>query len=169
MKHIAILAAALAILTTPAFAQPKTTTAPQVAGVTLTGNLNKDAQTVWAKIIAANHADLAYASAMAAAANTPASAVRKSCIDALIKANEQANGANVKNADGTPMAKPDPAVVSNIESFAETVDNLSPQGPLITNCAGAAQLFKLNTLAMINGIVTGVGALGLALPLIPVP
>ena len=119
-------------------------------------------------IIAANHADLVYASAMAAAANTSASKVRKLCIDALITANEQANGAGVKNADGTPMTKPDPSVVADVESFAETVDNLSLGGPLVTNCAGAAQLLKLNTLQLINGIVTGVAAFGV-LPIIPIP
>jgi peroxiredoxin family protein len=53
------------------------------------------------------------------------------------------------------MARPDPAFVTAIEDLAELVDNLSPQGVLLTSCPGAAKIFGMNTLAAINGIVTG--------------
>lgn len=129
-------------------------------GTQLTGNAAKDAEAVWAKIVAASDKDLAYSSAMAAAAGTNGSKQRKQCWDAILLANQMANGANVKNADGTLMAKPDPHLFADLESLAETVDNLSPQGALFTSCAGAAQLAKTNVLAFINGAVAGAAGLG---------
>lgn len=116
---------------------------------------------VWQKIISSSLADLRYAAAMATAANTNGSKVRLQCINALIDANVQASGANLpKNPDGTAMQMPDPSLVTHIEIMAEIVDNLSPQGPLFTSCAGAAGLFRMQVLQLINGIVTG--SVGLA-------
>jgi hypothetical protein len=97
-------------------------------------------------------ADLNYAMAKARAANTAACRVRLHCIQAISDANDQANGAGLKNAGGIDMVKPDPAFVAAIEDVAELVDNLSPQGKLFISCAGAAQMFKVNTLALINRI-----------------
>ncbi len=133
------------------------------ANLSLTGNASADLQALWQKIVGSSINDLTYASAMAASANTAASGVRKQCYDAIIKINEQASGANLKNADGTPMARPDPHLFTDVESLAEIVDNLSPQGPLFTACAGAAQLAKTNTLAFISAVVTGAAGLA-ALP-----
>jgi hypothetical protein len=135
--------------------QPKTNEA------VLTGNVERDAQAIWKKIAAVTKADLNYAMAKAKAANTSAAAVRLQCLQAISDANDQANGAGLKNADGTDMVRPDPALVTAIEDVAELVDNLSPQGKLFTSCAGAAQMFKTNTLAVINSIVTG--AAGIAM------
>lgn len=145
-----------------------TTAKPSVAGVALTGDITKDGPKIWASILAANSADLAYAAAMATAAATPASQTRLACIKAIIAVNNQTNGSALFASDGkTPLLKPDPHVVSDIESVAELVDNLSPQGALYTSCAGAATLFKTNVLALINGIVTGVAAFGATGGLIP--
>ncbi len=54
-------------------------------------------------------------------------------------------------------------MITGIEDTTELVDNLSPQGTLFTSCAGAAQMFKTNTLAVINAIVTGAAGIA-ALP-----
>jgi len=115
-----------------------------------------DLQTLWQKITTATATDLQYASAMAANANTAASKVRKQCWDAIMATNAMTNGSQIKNADGSLMARPDPALFTNAESLAEVIDNLSPQGTLFTSCAGAAELAKMNTLAFINALITGV-------------
>lgn len=131
-----------------------------------TGNAAKDLQTLWDKIVAASNVDLQYASALAGSANTNASKVRKQCWDAIIALNQQANGANLKNPDGSAMAKPDPHLFTDVETLAEVVDNLSPTGPLFTSCAGAAQLAKTNVLTFINAAVTGAAGVA-AMPVIP--
>jgi hypothetical protein len=138
-----------------------TTAKQSIAGVTLTGDITKDGPKIWQAILSANSADLAYAAAMATAANTPASRTRLQCINAIIAVNSQEQGTALFAADGkTPLVKPDPHNISDIESVAELVDNLSPQGTLYTSCAGAATMFKTNVIQVINGIVTGVAAYG---------
>jgi hypothetical protein len=139
---------------------------PKSLVVTPTGNIAADLQTLWSKIIGAADTDLAYASKMAASAATPASAVRKQCWDAIIVVNMQANGQNLKDANGAVLTKPDPHVFTDVESLAEVVDNLSPSGPLFTACAGAAQLAKTNVLTFINAVVTGAAGMA-AMPIIP--
>lgn len=129
----------------------------------LTGNIEADVQALWKKIGALTKADLNYAMAKAKAANTNGAAIRLQCLQAISDANDQANGTGLKNPDGTDMARPDPALVTGIEDVAELVDNLSPQGRLFTSCAGAAQMFKTNTLAVISAIVTGAAGIA-ALP-----
>lgn len=114
---------------------------------------------LWKKISDAALPDLDYASALAAAAGTNASMVRKQCWDALILANKQANGSGVKNADGTARPKPDPSLFTDVESLAEVLDNLAPGGPLWVACAGAAQLAKTNVLTLLNAMVTGASGL----------
>lgn len=111
---------------------------------------------IWQKIVDAALPDLVYASALAASAGTAASGVRKQCWDALIAVNRTASGIGLKDANGTVLTKPDPALFTNVEQLAEVIDNLAPTGPLSTACAGAAQLAKTNTLTFINGVVTGV-------------
>lgn len=128
-------------------------------GNILTGNIEKDARAIWDKIITASNADLIYASAMAGAAGTAASKTRKLCWDSILAVNQQASGSTLKNADGTPMVKPDPDLFTKLESLAEVIDNLSPQGQLYTSCAGAAQLAKRNVLEFIMAAVTGAAAL----------
>lgn len=129
----------------------------------LTGNIEKDATAIWKKLAALTKADITYAIAKAKNAGTNASSIRLQCLQAISDANDQANGAGLKNPDGTDMVRPDPALVTSIEDVAELVDNLSPQGKLFTSCAGAAQMFKTNTLAVINAIVTGAAGIA-ALP-----
>ena len=136
-------------------------------GVPLTGNANKDIQALWQKIVTASNADLTYASALAGSANTNASKIRKQCFDAILALNQQANGANLKNADGSVMTKPDPALFTDVEQLAEVLDNLSPQGPLFTSCAGAAQLARTSTLQFISAVVTGVAGVTAIAPIIP--
>lgn len=139
---------------------------PPSLQVTPTGNVSADLQTLWGKIISASNADLAYASKLAAGAGTQSSLIRKQCWDAIVALNTQANGLNLKNADGTAMARPDPHLFTDVETLAEVVDNLSPQGPLFTSCAGAAQLAKTNVLTFINAAITGAAGMA-AMPIIP--
>jgi hypothetical protein len=132
----------------------------------ITGNIEKDMHALWDKIVNASNTDLTYASALAASAGTPASAVRKQCYDAILKLNAQVNGMNVLGPDGKPLPQPDPKLFTGVEQAAETIDNLSPSGPLFVNCAGMAQLTKTNVLTLVNAIVTG--AVGFAaMPIIP--
>lgn len=173
---VLLVAFALSFLVLPdsanAQARPKLTgdiakdfaaaTAPKL----ITGNVEKDAHEIWDKLVAASQADLKYASALAAAANTPASAVRKQCYDAIIVLNTQVNGMNVKDANGVVLSQPDPKLFTGVEQAAETIDNLSPSGPLFTACAGMAQLTKTNVLTLINAIVTGAAAFAI-MPVIP--
>jgi hypothetical protein len=121
----------------------------------LTGKPEEDFQRVVKRIQAVQKADINYAILKAKAANTSASAVRLQCLQAISDANDQFNGEGLKDANGNVIPRPDPAMITGIEDTAELVDNLSPQGKLFTSCAGAAQMFKTNTLAVINAIVTG--------------
>jgi hypothetical protein len=114
---------------------------------------------VWQKLVNSALPDLEYASAQAAAAGTPAAAVRKQCWDAIILANRQASGANVKDASGNALTKPDPHVFVDVEGLAELLDNLAPNGPLWTACSGAAGLAKTNALTFINSVVAGAAGL----------
>jgi hypothetical protein len=139
---------------------------PKSLAVTPTGNIAADLQTLWTNIVAASNVDLAYASKLAAGANTPASLVRKQCWDAIVALNAQANGLNLKDASGNTIPKPDPHLFTDVEGLAEIIDNLSPQGPLFVSCAGAAQLAKTNVLTFINAAVTGVAGIA-AMPVIP--
>jgi hypothetical protein len=143
--------------------------APNTPGgaVTLTGNASKDMQALWGKIVALSNADLSYASALAGSASTNASKVRKQCYDAIIALNQQANGANLKDGSGNPLPKPDPALFTDVEQLAEVIDNLSPQGPLFTSCAGAAQLARTSTLQFISAVVSGVAGMTAIAPVIP--
>lgn len=107
--------------------------------------------------------DLNYAILKAKAAKTNGSAVRLQCLNAILAAKDAAEGIGIVDDKGNAVSRPDPAVVTLIEDAAELVDALSPQGPLMTGCAGAAQLFKVNTLQAVNSIITGATAL-VALP-----
>lgn len=129
---------------------------PDGKGATTTQPVELD---IWQKIATAALPDLEYASALAMAAGTDSGGVRKQCWDSLIKANKQASGQGVKAADGTVMAKPDPHLFTDVESLAEVLDNLAPNGPLWTACAGAAQLSKTTVLTYINAVVTGAAGL----------
>lgn len=176
MKKFLILT--LCLLTSPVFAQglPKLRpptgdlgadlgfTKPKPAPL-ITGNLEKDVQAIWQKIIDASNADLTYASAMAGSANSSASLIRKQCYDAILTLNQQVNG-QIKDANGVVIPKPDPHLFTDVESLAETIDNLSPSGKLFTQCAGMAQLTKTNVLTLINAIVTGAAGMA-AMPIIP--
>lgn len=126
----------------------------------LTGNPGEDIHRVVKRIQAVGRDDMNYSILKATAANTNSSKVRLQCLNAIMDAKNAAEGTNIKDAGGNVIPRPDPALVTGIEDIAELVDALSPTGPLMTGCAGAAQLFKTNTLAMINGVVTG--AVGLA-------
>lgn len=136
------------------------------AGIKLTGNIKKDAEALWAKIQAAALPDLQYASAMAGAAGTNGAEVRKACWDAIIVVNQQSNGAELKDADNKPLTKPDPHLFTDVETAAEILDNLSPQGKLFTSCAGAAQLAQANVIQFISAAISG--AAGIA-KLTPIP
>jgi hypothetical protein len=117
------------------------------------------------KIIALAAPDLAYAAAMATSANTNSSTVRLACIKAIQALNTQASGANLKNADGSPMTAPaEPHIFTDLETIAEGIDSLSPTGPLYTSCAGAAALANTNVLTFINSVVTGTAATTLLIP-----
>lgn len=117
------------------------------------------------KIIALSSPDLAYAAAMATAANTNAATVRLGCVKAIQTLNAQASGASLKNPDGSPMTMPaEPHIFTDLETIAEGIDSLSPTGPLYTSCAGAAALAQTNVLAFINAVVSGTAAAALVVP-----
>lgn len=125
----------------------------------LTGQPAEDLQRIVKRIQAVQKPDIDYAILKAKAANTAASAVRLQCLQAIADATDQFNGAELKDANGTVIPRPDPALVTGIEDAAELVDNLSPQGKLFTACAGAAQMFKISTLAFVNAVVTGAASI----------
>ena len=129
----------------------------------LTGKPEEDMQRVIKRIQTVGRDDMNYAILKATAANTNGSKVRLQCLNAIMDAKNAAEGVGIKDKDGNVVPRPDPAVVTTIEDIAELVDALSPQGPLMTGCAGAAQLFKTNTLMAVNAIVTGVAGIA-ALP-----
>lgn len=163
---VAVLLLGAITMPTPGYAQGKIDLDP--LGLTTkksqsAATPSKDLQALWTKIVTASNADLAYASALAGSANTASSKVRKQCWDAIVALNDQANGLNLKNPDGTPMVKPEPHLFTDVESLAEVIDNLSPQGPLFTACAGAAQLAKANTLQFISAVIAGAAGMA-ALP-----
>ena len=130
---------------------------------TLTGKPEDDMQRVVKRIQAVGRDDMNYAILKATAATTSSSKVRLQCLQAILKAKDDAEGVTIKDAAGNVVPRPDPAFVTQIEDVAELVDGLSPTGALWTSCAGAAQLFKTNVLAVINGIVTGAAGIA-ALP-----
>jgi len=153
-----------------AFAQARTLKLPidplRLNGTPLTGNASNDLKALWAKIGAASLADLQYASAMAGAAGTPAAKVRKQCWDGLITMNEQINGNSLKNPDGSAMVRPDPHLLSDVESLAEIVDNLSTQGQLFSACSGAAEMAKMSALQFVTQAIAGLATFS-TLPVIP--
>lgn len=179
--HIGFLATAVALsvlLADPASAQTKrfvptgdlvkdvqATTIPDKPKL-LTGNVEADMHALWDKLVAASDKDLDYASQLAGVANTPASLVRKQCYDAILKLNRQVNGMNLLDSNGKQIPQPDPKLFTGVEQAAETIDNLSPSGPLFTACAGMAQLTKTNVLTLVNAIVTGAAGFA-AMPVIP--
>lgn len=197
MSKLVLALVALALAIAPAFAQTKKPAeaaapanclpldprpecknglfTPNTPGgtVVLTGNISKDMQALWQKIVALSSADLTYASALAGSANTNSSKVRKQCIDAIIALNAQVNGTNLKDANGQPLANPPPkpdasaSLFTDVEQLAETIDNLSPQGPLFTSCAGAAQLARTSTLQFISAVVAGAQGFAAIAPIIP--
>ena len=126
---------------------------------TLTGNPQEDIQRIVARILAVTTADLNYAILKATSANTNASKVRLQCLQGILAENAKLSGANLVDSTGKPVPRPDPALATAVEDIAELVDDLSPQGALLTSCSGAAQLFKTNALAAVNGIVTGAAGL----------
>lgn len=130
---------------------------------TLTGKPEEDMQRVIKRIQGIGRDDMNYAILKATAANTNAGKVRLQCLNAIMEAKNAAEGTGIKDASGNLVPRPDPAIVTTMEDVAELVDALSPQGPLMTGCAGAAQLFKMNTLAVVNGFVTGAAGIA-ALP-----
>lgn len=147
-------------------------------GTAATGGI--DLQQLWQKIVGAAIPDLEYANALALTPSapcapavapatapvcpppTPGGLIRSQCWTAIINANKQSAGAGLKNPDGTPMVAPAaPAnVFTSVEQLAEVMDNLSPNGPLFSGCAAAAQAAKMNVLNFI-GLAVG-GAAGFA-------
>lgn len=113
-------------------------------------------QQVWQNIVGAATADLTYAKALADSANTANSKLRSTCYAALIAANQQVSGANIpKDANGNPMAMPDPALITKAEQGLEIIDSLQPSAPLIVACAPAANAVQMGVLSFINTVVTG--------------
>ena len=111
---------------------------------------------LWAKIVNASIADLTYALALAKAANTVGSNLRAACYSAVLTANQQANGNNVLGADKTPLAKPNPAVITTLEQGAEVLDELQPTAPVMVACAPAANAAKQDVLTFVGTVLAGV-------------
>jgi hypothetical protein len=133
-------------------------------GTPMTGNASADLKALWTKIVTASLSDLNYASAMAAASKTPAGNTRKQCWDAIAAINQQANGAGVVDSTGKQLVKPDPSLFSDVESQAEILDALSPQGALFTSCAGFAEMAKMDVLQLVSAVVTGVAGFTAVVP-----
>jgi hypothetical protein len=165
MRRIATAILCLALAGMPAHAQ-------QLRKPVVTGNPIEDlkadfAQTpgassapspaaLWQQIVNKDlPADLTYAKALADNAATPNSKLRSACYAALITANQQANGLNLKNADGSPMTMPDPALISKAEQAMELIDNLQPTSPVVSSCAPAANALKIGVLQFISAVTTG--------------
>jgi hypothetical protein len=140
---------------------PAADTAPAFCDILrlLPGCKPMDPADLWKKIAApAIKADLTYSKALADNAATEGSKLRSTCYGAILTANAQANGDNLKNKDGTPMAMPDPHVIATIEQGAELIDNLQPTAPVISGCAAAANAAKVSAIQFVTGIVALVGA-----------
>lgn len=122
---------------------------------------------LWQKIVAASAADLAYAKALSDNVKSVGSGLRSNCYGAIITANEQANGVNLKDLSGNALTKPDPALVTLFEQVAEIADNLQPTSPLMVACAPAANALKMSIAQLISMAVSGaasLSALGIAIP-----
>lgn len=124
--------------------------------VSVSGPITPDLNDLWQKIIAAAQPDLIYAKALADSANTPGSKLRSRCLAAIIAANTQASGVNLKNPDGSPMVKPSPAIITAVEELAELIDQLQPTAPVISECAAAANAVKMGTVQFISTFLVGV-------------
>jgi hypothetical protein len=190
MKRLALAILCLALASWPAHAQTATRKPPAITGnpiediktdlnggvstqpTALTGNAQKDILALWKKIQAASAADITYAIAMAKNANaasptgvTTSAGMRLQCLTAIQTLNQEANGSNLKNADGSVMARSDPSLFTDAETLAEIIDAVQPGGPLWTSCSGAAQLAATNTVAFINALVSGAAGLALLAPI----
>jgi hypothetical protein len=164
MRKIALAILCLALASWPAHAQIKK---PVVTGNPIEDLKADFAQTpgassvpspaaLWQQIVNKDlPADLTYAKALADNATTPNSKLRSTCYAALITANQQANGLNLKNADGSPMTMPDPALISKAEQAMELIDNLQPTSPVVSSCAPAANALKIGVLQFISAVTTG--------------
>jgi len=112
-------------------------------GVQLTGNLKKDAQALWDKIQGAALVDLQYASAMAGATNTNGGRFVSSVgCDHRYQPEGQRRG--VEERRWLAHFKARSPSLTDVETAAEVLDDLSPQGKLFTSCAGAAALAQAN-------------------------
>ena len=122
---------------------------------------------VWQNIQKAAIADLTYAKALADAANTPGSKLRSQCYAAILAA--QASAAALKDAQGNALTEPDaPAnLISEAEKGAEIIDALQPTSSVSAGCAPAAQALKMNTLTLVNALVTGAATQALTAGMLP--
>jgi hypothetical protein len=164
MRRIALAILCLALASWPAHAQIKK---PVVTGNPIEdlkadfsnapgGPSAPSPAALWQQIVNRDlPADLSYAKALADNAATPNSKLRSTCYAALITANQQANGLNLKNADGSPMTMPDPALISKAEQAMELIDNLQPTSPVVSSCAPAANALKIGVLQFISAVTTG--------------
>jgi hypothetical protein len=191
LAFVAVLIASL-IFAAPAFAQLKplpplkpltgnlandlnpgspTAVAPGLPGLLIGGQSKEDLIKLWQSIQKASTADLTYAIAMATLANkqaptgiTTGAAMRLSCLTAIQTLNGQIGGTGLVDSAGKPMVRPDPALFTDAETFAEVIDAVQPGGPLWTSCAGAAQLAATSTVAFVNALVSGAAGLALLAP-----
>jgi hypothetical protein len=175
MTRLILVVLGVTLAAWPAHAQTKLAAAPKAPILELNGPCNplgdtrpqcqaqgspaplgaESPQQIWQNIIKTATADLTYAKALADNAATPNAKLRSVCYAALITANQQANGVNLKNADGSPMTVPDPAVITHAEQALELIDNLQPASPLIVACAPAANAVGQGVLSFVNTVVTG--------------
>jgi len=122
---------------------------------------------LWAKIQSANVNDLKYAKALADSVGSSGSKLRSACYGAWITAIEQQQGLGLKDANGNPLAMPEPHLFSTFEQLAEIADGLAPTGPLISACAPAWTALRLTATQFFATAVTGavgLSALGVTIP-----
>jgi len=147
--------------------------APGLPGLLIGGQSKEDLIKLWQSIQKASTADLSYAILMATLANSQApkgittgAAMRLSCLTAIQTLNGQIGGTGLMDSSTPPkpMVRPDPALFTDAETFAEVIDAVQPGGPLWTSCAGAAQLAATSTVAFVNALVSGAAGLALLAP-----
>jgi hypothetical protein len=129
--------------------------------------LTASPENLWKKIQAANATDLRYAKALADSVGSPGAKLRSACYGAWIATIEQAQGVNLKDADGNPLTEPDPHVFSSFEQLAEVAETLQPTGPLMAACAPAWTALKLTAIQFFTLAVSGavgLSAFGIAIP-----
>jgi hypothetical protein len=125
--------------------RPETTTPARV--VADVGALDK----IFDNVTKANDNDLRYAKMIAESSGTPGGRLRAACYGGIIELNTVLNSSDA-NALSTQ--------VTSFERISQIADAMNPTSSLMTSCAPAAAIPRVDVLTYINAAVTGVSGLG---------